>query len=1511
MGIGSFKYVILVLLVAFSVLILSNTALAALSLNVSVTPAVVQPNLTSNSTAWGWPNTQLRVVGSVTTDASDTIARVNVSATIGSNGNWNITPSSGFFDFNVSAPSIVGQYTFNVSTNSSSLPNKTFHVFVGNTTSAAVGFIGRFPPFVNGTTFTINVTMFNGTAGLSGYKPFVQIFQANGQNVSWTVTPVNSSLGSNSSQVTNSTGSIAFNVTIPSDATVGEYGVSVDDGIAFAIFRVGSNYQIAVNTLTTSDEVTSNFAPGSTVTVLTKLRANSAPVTGATVTAVITYPNGTTTKNITLSAHPSSDGFYNNTFSDTSVGGQYNIRVGALHSSNNIIGSTTFNTKSFEGRIEPVKEFFFEWGGKSSFKPGQTVALNLVTVNLSSGNVMSWNSCTGGNYTLLGIKFVNGTNSTLGNASITLATDQYLTDTTVCRLSFSAPTEAGTYNIRVNVTNGTDTQTTEGFFSVSNHFLKVTPVLDVGGFEGFTSVVSPGTNITLRLSAINVSGNTAVNPQNITVAVVTRILPLEFTTGASEITTINQTAYNGINGVIDPNITFTLPDTVIGPLMIEVRATLNSSANATSVVETTTGTGFLIANYLSGFLGPQKGSGLPTHEGEGSGDFNADAQCSGTQTFAGSVTDTNTSTAAQGAVVVGIIQAREESTGKDISSSLSVVNTSSSNSNGQISINVSFSSSLSSGNYFVIFNATYKGKYTGIPAFFMCRTLNLGFPQIKVVGSNQQFSWQVSPTSGLNVTLTNVAHMNGSLITNTSTFQSVFSLTQIFNFNPSTGTMKILKNNTPIETTFTNNSAGTSNSATLTIYPQNYSLGGTALSKWPNGFFDLHPRVVSNYGTDNGFGGFMVVAFDAFPEFSFGQSYVAGSTQSIVVRAATNVSNFTISMGRPWEGQLVNVTLVHTPDTGTRLLQDGWNDTSNTGNFSTYGDAQFCPNPQSCAGPYERWNVTFIVPSALRKGGTMLSIKTISNATGLVGESVEVPLFVTVSKFNVILPNEEMVGATSSPMDIYFVKSNAHPGLPDPTDSLSTFGVNLTAVASTASGMPNINSTSGRVCIKTGLNSTRLSGGMQTPIPIYPSGNSTHFNRTIVIDRYGAYDTIIVNRTIGGTSEIIVLNSTQRNFTIPTGAGGLYLWEIKDCSFFTVVNVTTTALLGQGGFISNTAGGSKSVNSYFTIPYVIISAGAPQNNVPVSIKSIAKQDSRGFGFEGKLTTSQFSASGANTNADGIAFVNVSVSTSGRMIAFWATTVSGESDSADMTSATTFDVKAFSVTTQSFTPLVGGSVTLTNDTALNTFNGTVTESADGDFVQDGSVSTWRIVHNITSNKTVISTSAIVNTLQGTLWNSSIPAGSVNLKIGQLVNGTSANNFSKTVVFYTDTSGQNTFTVFNATQNISAVVCVTGFERPTGRPLENATLNVSVRDWSSFPPSTKYLDIFKFSDGSQADDRTNPALTSPSGCVAVRIGPGIQLGSWPSASAGRPPVFIEGTLTKGSTTENLYVGDVFRP
>lgn len=1478
----SFKFVFLMTGLVFSLLAISEVVYATTYLNVSVTPFVL-------------PGQNITIFGSIrNTTATDTISGINVTANVSANLGSRVTNGTNgtaIYNFNITAPSAVGEHTINISTNSSSLPNKIITIYVSNATTGKVEFLNSFPPFTNGTTFTVNITLFNGSSLVTSYLPRVEVFQADGQNLTWTI--------SNLSISTNSSGSIAYNITIPADANVGEYAIVVDKGVVFSVFRVGGNFQAAVNTRTSAGDVRPNFAPNSTVEIVEKLRqSDGTPITGATVSAIVTMPNGTTV-NVSLTAHPTQEGVYNGTFSAVNLTGDYRVDVDAVSGGTEVRSSSVFSAQTFTGRIEPVKQFFFEWGGQGAFKPDQTVALNVILVNLTDDSIINQNSCPATNYALLqNVSRVDGTATTIANSSVQFLTSTFLPGTNVCKANFTAPSTSGTYNIKVNATVGSTSRTIEGFFEVQNFFLDVFPVATLGGEESFFQVFSPGENLTLQLKAVNVSNDLELLPQNITNVLVTRVLPMEFTKGTSEVTTLNQSYFNGTNPSTPPNVTLQLPTSVIGPILIEVQGRINTTGDIVK------GTTFVISNYLTGFMSP---AGISAGGAEmGHGSFSMDARCSGTIRFQGQIQDTKTSSAAQGASIVGIIEAREEETGKDVSRFLSISNSTASDSSGNINASVTFSPSGGysfSGFYFVIFNASYKGNYAGVPAFFVCRNLNIGFPTIRAVGTSETFSWQIAPTSGLSVSLSNVVNMSGSLINNTS----VLVLDTIFNFNPSLGSMQILKNNTPMQVTFNITGTGaspTANNATILIYPQNYSLAGNTLTQWPNGFFDLRPKVISNLGTDTGFGGFMVVAFDAFPEqFTFPQVQ-AGSVYSTTINARANVGNatnnglfiqnssfnnntaFTIKMGRPWEGTLQTVTAIN-----ATKLSDNWDNTT-----SSFG--------------FERWQVNFTIPSNLKKGGSQLLITvngTTNNATETpTFNTVDVFLFVTVSKYNVIVPLEERVGdPQGSPMDVMgvLVDTAANPG-----SELTTinYGWNMTWIKDTY----KFNSTSGRVCLKDTFNSTRSgsSGMPSSNIRI----NATNNTRILVLDRAiaGVYDTVILNRS----NETVILNTSSRSI-----GGQLYLWTIESCGYFKMINVSTAALQGQGGsFITNTWGGSNQANNNFTIPYVIISGNTPQNGATVAIKSIGKQDNRGFGFEAKLTASNYTATSATTNADGLAFVTLNVTPSGRFVAFWQTTVGSDTDTADFGTATFFETKAFATSARSFIPLALGLVTLTNDTlarnawgAFTTnnrvFNATVTETMDSDFVQNGATDTWLIGFNETDNQTIIMNSPALSGSRKVFFNESIPATgtNTNLRLADWANGT-----NKIAYFVTDTSGFNSYFVNSGTQNITSLICAEGFQRPQGKPVEGATINVSVTDWSTFPSTTKYLDIYKVSNITFKASASDPAKTSPSGCLAVHIGPG-QLGSWPSASAGRPPVFIEGTINDGTNSEFVYVGDVFRP
>ena len=1457
------------------------------------------------------PGNNITLTGTITnSSASDTISGINVSASVTSGGSgFNITPSSGFFLFNISAPTTVGEYTVTVTTNESSPHTKNVTIRVGNTTGGSISYLNTFPPFANGTTFTVNLTLVNGSTAVGTYLPNVSVYKANGQIVSWTI--------SNLSASTNSSGSILYNITIPASAAAGDYVIVADAGSIFSFFQVSSNLMTAVQTWDTNDAVTFDFGSSSTVAVVAKVRDTSGnPKTGATVTAIVTLPNDTV-RNFTLSAHPTSAGVYNNTFSETSATGNYEVSVSANVGGTTVTSQTFFTVGSFVADLQTEKSFFFEWGGKGSFKPGQTAALDIIATNLTDSSTIQFSTCTGASVGLLDMAFVNGTsvNSTTGGTA-SFATSAFPGGTTVCRISFTAPSTSGTYKIVVNVTKGGSSVNATGFFQVSKIFLKVIPVFSLGGEDDFMSIVAPGDNITISLKAVNVSNGSSMPTSTIKNITVIKMIPLEFTSGASQIANVNYTATESSDPNTDPSVTIVTSSSLFGPVLAEIQANVSG--------EFVTGQAFFIQNYLMGFLQPEGitfgEQGGPGGGGEGGG-FSPFTRCSGTVSFTGNVQDAKTATAAQGVSPIGFIQAREEESGKDVTPYLSIASSTSSNSNGQFTVNITFDNSAYSfsGFYFMALNSTYKGNTAGIPGGFQCKSLNMGFPQLKTIGSTQDFSWQVSPSSGVSLSLTNVSNMSGSPINN----QSLLTITQVFNFNPASGSMQILIPNNPngMSINFTAPAPSNqvlSNNATILLYPQNFTLAGVNLTKWPTGFLDVRPRVISNLGTDSGFGGFQVVPFDAFPfGFNFGSSVSGGSVQSYTIYARTNVSGspfctgngtcntvqnrtfmsnyvnganngnntgFVVQIGRPWKGELTTVT-----DTNVTLLNDGWNSSANAN--------------------FEVWQVNFTVPATMKKGGAQLTI-TINNSDN---EQMDIPLFLSITKYNVVIPSEEVFGNQNIL------------GWNVPSDSWSSafFGPEYTQRNTTASGWNvsnitqtyGVNTSSGRVCFALRFNTTKY--GMTEETVAYDTAGSPI--KVMIIDRFtsGRYDTVILNTSTG---VIKVLNTTLRNVSAISGSGGVYLTEVKNCGMALFVNTSASSITSGGSYVSNNFVSNKQVNTQFVLPYVVTlgSASSPtfQSGFNVTINGMGKQDDRGFGFDSKLTGANYTSSLANTNADGVAFVNVNVSASGRFIAFWKVNSSADSDSADFSSATMMEVKKFDTNGMAVAIQPLGRATLfynnASDGGWGVFSG-------ASYVYNGTITgngTYYIVYNPTTNQSAVANSTTgpcgVTQNMGPI-NSSImiPCFSYSAGISDLVMNTSAatnSNNNVSFFFYPDTSVGNPVTVTSGTQNITVSICARGFEIPTQKGVEGASVNLSVTDWTTFPSTTKYLTMYKAYDDSLVSV-SNPALTSPAGCVALKVGPG-QLGTWPSSSAGKPPVFIGGTITNSSDVENMYVTDVFR-
>ena len=368
------------------------------------------------------PTQNITISGHITNDtASDVISGINVSASVNSGGSGDdVTASDGSFSFNITAPSTVGEYLVTITTNESTPIVKTIPVYVSNVTDGTITYLDKSPPFSVGTTFSINVTLLDGATLIQGYTPNITIYTLNGPPVGWSIT--------NNSATSGSDGVISYNISIPSTAATGQYVIVVEKGSITSVFSLKSGYIIIVNPETTSEEISSNFAPNTDIMILAKIKTSSGVAAASAATSVnayITLPNGTV-RNISLSARNQSTypGYYNNTFSDTSLTGTYEVRIDATIGSSIIQGYTYFEIGTFNVNLESQEDFFMEWGGTAAFPAGGTVGLNIVPFNLSNGELLTvptdLPACNTSYLTIDDIFFINGTsiNSTITDSDI-------------------------------------------------------------------------------------------------------------------------------------------------------------------------------------------------------------------------------------------------------------------------------------------------------------------------------------------------------------------------------------------------------------------------------------------------------------------------------------------------------------------------------------------------------------------------------------------------------------------------------------------------------------------------------------------------------------------------------------------------------------------------------------------------------------------------------------------------------------------------------------------------------------------------------------------------------------------------------------------------------------------------------------------------------------------------------------------------------------------------------------
>ncbi|MFH1106467.1 MAG: hypothetical protein V1787_01080, partial [Candidatus Micrarchaeota archaeon] len=1142
----------------------------------------------------------------------------NVSASLNTSNMTNTTNSSSPQVLELAVPaSLYGEYNITVTDNSTENQTKVLPLYVTNVSNASFAFIDRFPPYSAGANFTINVTLrhVNGSLMPAGFNLgllSIKVFSANGNDTGWTV--------ANLSGV-DSAGTARYRIVVPSNRD-GQFALVVDKGAGFLVFMVKSGYTMAVSPQDSNGDSNVQYAPGQAASVLAKIRGSTGgPVTsGVTATAFVTLPNGTVRNfSLTQSNSTAFPGFYNGSFGtlNSSLTGQYDVRVEATVGTQVLEGYTRFTSQTFSARFQEKTGFFEDWGGKRAIMPGSGAEFDLIATNLTDGAVIAG-----------GMDADNSTNvncSQLENVTIYWAqnhraygdaetnySEGTFEGTSVCRARFLTPSLSGPWMFAVNASIGGSNATAGGFLQTQNYFLKVRPVQAFGGDESFMAFM-PDTNVTFDLSAFNLQARSVVNGTNITAASVKRVRALTFGSGVSDETSVQYWISNGTQ----PQVTVTLPSDTTGPIIIEVEANVTNSTS-----ENVTGSAMVLAKYVDGFLGPNnQGDGPPV------------AKCTGTQEFSGMVKDIRTNQNAQGVTLNGVSELREEFSGRDLGGCVNSSSASSSSSSEEnLAFNVTFASNSScgfSGGYFMIMNVTYQGKTDFLPAGFLCKQLRARVSTY--IGDDQAF--QIAPQDNFTINVSNIRTLAGQDVDSGS-----FSIMEIMNFNPSSGMRRIEVTG---GTDLTNTTIA-SGSGAFNLTPANFSVGGVPLARWPSGFLDIRLRICGGGQCDEDFNGVQIVDFMAWPNFQGNAQFYPGQSVTVDIYAFTNVSSnetgFSVKLGKPWEGQAIPVQL-----DAAFMIDDNWNTSGDQG--------------------YEKWNVTFSIPADAPKGFQPAIITVNSSAHNATME-LFVPLRIT--KYQVMLPSEEGVQIYSDNM---MMRNSTE------INDTGFFRVEDDGVYD-GDGNYVANSTSGRYCmLYSGFNTTRF-GMQQTTVEYNQSWRVLLVDNSTPM----VYDTVLFNESAIGNGRISFANQTGTSYrNITTNNSGLQLWSIFDCAFFTIANTTavTDAFNNWGG--SHEVDVSFLI-PYLVKQAGVAQEGA-RLGVKAIIKQVQTGDGQGGaqGFEEAFTEgADYEVnSEAVTDGNGFGFINITVRKTGPLMLFWNLSLQGgDTDTAGFDSGTFLEVRNF-------------------------------------------------------------------------------------------------------------------------------------------------------------------------------------------------------------------------------------------
>ncbi len=391
--------------------------------------------------------------------------------------------------------------------------------------------------------------------------------------------------------------------------------------------------------------------------------------------------------------------------------------------------------------------------------------------------------------------------------------------------------------------------------------------------------------------------------------------------------------------------------------------------------------------------------------------------------------------------------------------------------------------------------------------------------------------------------------------------------------------------------------------------------------------------------------------------------------------------------------------------------------------------------------------------------------------------------------------------------------------------------------------------------------------------------------------------TIVLNDTrsqSGGFNNITVLNVTA-NWS------NVYIWSFEDSRRVKIINTSYTSSFGNWG-------GEYQKGFVFYMPYVVSTAGTsqPLTGVNVSVNGLIQQNDKGgysgdmggMGFKNKLVeNTDYTVTPGVTDTRGIAFVKLNITTPGKLMVFWKIYNDQINDVARFSDGTSIAIRSFRawggiakqkknganyVTTLRRYNNTDNAWNYTNSANKFIFNGTFTETADADFIQDSDARSFWMIYDPNTNVTVLNDEINMNqgansltppyTIAYSVLNSTLYLQNVTLGVSgqtgvsafRYSNNTFSDSDSVSLALFEWSFWSNWDRVNTTNQRTRAKVCAYGFDKAQ-TPKEGVSFYVEAESCNNGPCTSNNLTLYDPINGSVVS-RT---FTGPTGCSAVEI------------------------------------------